>query len=91
MSIPRPGVIKQHQIQIQILFVSCSSGYQLYSRQMLKELKDVENNKRMKVISEKWKNMTDDNRAVYNDRRAKMWEKYCKEQEKFILVCRIFH
>ena len=59
-----------------------NSGYSLFSKILLKELKDIPSKEKMVVIAKRWKELSDTDRQGYNREAQKMNTKYV---EKFNL------
>ena len=60
-----------------------SSGYQLFSKELLTQLKDVKANERLQEIGKRWLGMSDDEKRQHNKRKDLMWTQYRKDLEKF--------
>jgi len=65
-----------------------SSGYQLFSREMLVQLRDVKANERLQEIGRRWVALSDDEKRHWNRRKDAMWVQYRKDLAKFIKVRR---
>lgn len=59
------------------------SGYQLFSKELLTQLKDVKANERLQEIGKRWLGMSDDEKRQHNKRKDLMWTQYRKDLEKF--------
>lgn len=59
------------------------SGYQLFSREMLVQLREVKANERLQEIGRRWAALREDERQHWNKRKDAMWVQYRKELAKF--------
>jgi len=60
-----------------------SSGYQLFSKEMLVQLRDVRANERLQEIGRRWVALSDDEKRHWNRRKDAMWVQYRKDLAKF--------
>jgi len=60
-----------------------SSGYQLFSKEMLVQLRDVKANERLQEIGRRWVALSDDQKRHWNKRKDAMWVQYRKDIAKF--------
>jgi len=66
------------------LYLRCvSSGYQLFSKEMLVQLRDVKANERLQEIGRRWVALSADEKQHWNKRKDLMWVQYRKELAKF--------
>ena len=60
-----------------------SSGYQLFSKEMLVQLRDVKANERLQEIGRRWVALSDEEKQHWNRRKDAMWVQYRKDLAKF--------
>ncbi|XP_067665341.1 nucleolar transcription factor 1-like [Haliotis asinina] len=60
-----------------------TSGYSLFSKQLLSVLTEVPSNERMGVIGQRWKQLSEEEKASYSNKAKKKMQKYVKEVENF--------
>lgn len=61
-----------------------NSGYSLFSKIMLRNLKDVPSKEKMVVIAKRWKEKTDAQRETYNKEAQKAMSKYIEKFEAYL-------
>jgi len=61
----------------------CSSGYQLFSKEMLVQLKDVRANERLQEIGRRWVALSEDEKKQWNKKKDVLWVQYNKDLAKF--------
>lgn len=61
-----------------------NSGYSLFSKIMLRELKDVPSKEKMAEISKRWKILTDSDRLEYNKQAQKANQKYKEKYQIYL-------
>ena len=62
---------------------ACSSGYQLFSKEMLVQLKDIRANERLQEIGRRWVALSVDDKKMWNKRKDLLWVQYQKDLAKF--------
>ena len=60
-----------------------SSGYQLFSKEMLVQLRDVKANERLQEIGRRWVALSDEEKRHWNRRKDLMWVQHRKDLAKF--------
>ena len=71
--------------------VFTSSGYQLFSKEMLVQLRDVKANERLQEIGRRWVALSDEDKRHWNRRKDAMWVQYRKDLAKFKKVRHVSH
>jgi hypothetical protein len=69
-----------------VVFTLCalySSGYQLFSKEMLVQLRDIKANERLQEIGRRWIALSDDDKRQWNKRKDALWVQYSKDLAKF--------
>ncbi|GAB6018888.1 hypothetical protein CHUAL_000546 [Chamberlinius hualienensis] len=61
-----------------------NSGYSLYSKKMLKELKDIPSKEKMGEISRRWKELPEKERQQYTQEALNATEKYHKDYANYL-------
>jgi len=59
------------------------SGYQLFSKELLLQLKDVKSSERLQEIGKRWAMLSDTEKQRHNRRKDILWAQYRKDVEKF--------
>ncbi|XP_046578543.1 nucleolar transcription factor 1-like [Haliotis rubra] len=59
------------------------SGYSLFSKKLLSELTEVPSNERMGVIGQRWKQLSEEEKAAFSNKAKKKMKKYVTEVENF--------